>query len=230
LVAGAAAEEGRSWEAFPAFLSRYSPPLRSYLLVRFRFDADRVDDLLQGFLADKVLGERLLRRADRRRGRFRSFLVRALDHFVTSQLRKDHAAKRSPPGGVASLDESLARIPAAPAMADVFDVAWAKRVVELAVETMRRECEKDGRHDLWHVFDARVLRPTLGMSDPLPLQELVTELGVTPAQASNLLSTAKRRFTQALRREVSAYASDEPDAEEELLRLRRILARSGGPA
>lgn len=227
VVHAAAEETGPRRAALSSLLQRYLPPMRSYLRLRFNFDADRVEDLLQSFLTDKVLEEGLLRRADKSRGRFRNFLIRSLDHFALSRLRKENAAKRSPSGGVGRVDVDKAQDLAARSPADLFDVAWAKRVIELAVETTRHGCVADGRADLWRVFEARVLRPTLGEGEPLPLAALVDELGASSAQVSNLLSTAKRRFSRALRDEVAIYALDERDAEEELARLRRILSRSG---
>src|SRR5678815_584864 len=81
---GAPVAAGRT--AMGMVLTRYLPPLRAHLLRR-GIAADRVDDLLQGFIADKVLERDLLATADRERGRFRSFLITALNNYAANQLR-----------------------------------------------------------------------------------------------------------------------------------------------
>src|SRR4051794_5996653 len=74
----------------------YSPALRAHLLQSLYYDEHRADDLLQGFLADKVLEQRLIGHADPQRGRFRTFLLAALDRYVVDQHRHGAARKRSP--------------------------------------------------------------------------------------------------------------------------------------
>ena len=56
---------------------------------------DKAKDLTQGFFHEVVLGQDLIRCADQCRGRFRSFLLTALDHYVSNQFRKERAAKRT---------------------------------------------------------------------------------------------------------------------------------------
>jgi RNA polymerase sigma-70 factor (ECF subfamily) len=211
--------------ALAGLLKQYLPALRLYLLARHRVPADRADDLLQGFLADKVVAQDLVRRADRERGRFRSFLIAALDRFVIDQVRRDKAAKRSP-GAVASLEQSPILEPPAPDAPDVFDRAWARQVLELAITRTQRECGAAGRDDVWAVFDARILGPTLHQRPPVPLEELVALFGFTPEQASNLLVTGKRMFARNLRGVVGEYA-DEAEVEEEVGLLRRVMAGQG---
>src|SRR5580658_3573374 len=91
--------------ALTELLEKYLPALRSYLVLSKHLDADRADDLIQSFLASKVLDEDLIERADQRRGKFRTYLLTALDRFLVNQHRFDRAQKRSPKGS-ASMDES----------------------------------------------------------------------------------------------------------------------------
>ena len=69
-------------------IQAYSPALRDYLTQVRRVNADHADDLLQSFLADKILEDDLIRRAEQGRGRFRSFLVSSLDRFVADRHRQ----------------------------------------------------------------------------------------------------------------------------------------------
>jgi len=227
MVGHAGATDSQRRRVLGKLLERYIPAMRSYLVGHFRFDPDRANDLLQSFLTDKILEEDIVRLADRTRGRFRNFLVRALNRFAVDKLREEGAAKRSPAAGLASLEEAAVVDQAAVAVPDVFDVAWGRRVLELAIDRMRQECDAGARADLWGVFEARVLRPTLYDEEPLPLSQLVTRFGRDAAQVSNLLTTSKRMFARNLREVVVAYAVDEHDAEEEIRWLKRILSRHG---
>ena len=211
-----------------ALVRQYLPALRAYIMVRRRLGPHEADDLLQGFLAGKVLEQQILRRADHTRGKFRTFLMTALERFAISEYRKGSTAKRSPGGAVASLDEvSEAEHPSREA-ADLFDVAWAKQAVEVAVGRMRRECEAGGRRDLWGVFKVRVLDPALHGAEPVPYETLVPEMGLASAEkAANLLATAKRMFTRNLREVATEYAEDESDADEEVRHLKSVLAEGG---
>src|SRR3954451_9800212 len=89
--------------ALGELLVRYLPVLASYLQVRWRISPDRADDLLQGFVAAKVLEQDLVARADRNKGRFRDLLVTTLDRYVVSEFRKA-AAGQPASGNPASLD------------------------------------------------------------------------------------------------------------------------------
>ena len=208
-------------------LRQYLPVLRAYLAARRRISPDEAEDLVQGFLASKVLEQQILKRADPARGKFRTFLMTALERYALDEWRKDTAAKRSPAGGRAPDplgDLAEADHPPAEA-ADLFDLEWARQAVDLAVSRMRRECQAGGRQDVWGVFEARVLGPTLHDAEPVPYAQLVLRFGIaSPEQAVALLTTGKRMFSRNLREVVSEYAEDEHEAEEELRRLKRILA------
>jgi hypothetical protein len=110
-------------------------------------------------------------------------------------------------------------------MADTFDIAWARGVIDQAVTQMRAECEKSGRTDVWSVFEYRILEPTLEGSEPLSYQQLVERFGFrSPSEASNILVTAKRMYARTLRGVVGQYACDDGEVESEIAELRKILA------
>jgi DNA-directed RNA polymerase specialized sigma24 family protein len=225
MVARAGASDSVLRRALDALLRRYVPALRSYLLANHRVSPDRADDLLQGFLADKVLEQDIIRHADQTRGKFRTFLMTALNHYTISLFRKEQAGRRSPTG-LEPLDGENALAQPAPSAPDTFDVAWARQVLNLAIERTREECEAGGRGDLWAVFEGRVLMPTLRHAEPVPLAELVGRLGVSAEQVSSLLTTAKRMYARNLRFVVGEYAGGEEDVEGEIRWLKTILARS----
>src|SRR5438477_6642253 len=81
--AGRTSNEHRR-DALGVLLHRYMPALRAHLVLAKRMSADHAEDLLQGFVADKIIEKNLLAQAEQARGRFRSFLLAALNHYVIS--------------------------------------------------------------------------------------------------------------------------------------------------
>jgi DNA-directed RNA polymerase specialized sigma24 family protein len=222
-AAGAGAGPGR--EALAGLLRRYLPALKVYLARKRGLRGEAADDLLQSFAAQKVLDGRFVAAADRERGRFRSFLLTALDHFVIDQARRERLGGRK----VALHDpEAPEEGPAAQDVPDAFDVAWARQVIDETLRRMREQCDAGGRADLWGLFDVRVVGPTLRGEAAPAYEELVARFGfASPTQASNALVTAKRMFERTLRAVVMEYAGGGASVEGELRDLQEILSRAG---
>lgn len=214
-------------EALGALLANYLPPLRHYLVRRMRVPADRADDLLQSFVSEKVLREELVPRAERSRGRFRSFLLGALNQFVAGHARHAGRKKRRLFREV-PLDTLPEPADGAADPGEAFDVAWARGVLDLALARTRAECDASGRADLWAVFEARVLGPTLGGRAPAPYEELAASLSLAAAaDVYPLLVTAKRMYARNLRAVVAEYAGGPSAVEGEIAELRAALSKAG---
>ena len=212
--------------ALEQLLTRYAPVLRSHLLRR-RLPAADVDDVLQDFIADKVLKQNLLARADRSRGRFRSFICSALNHYAANRHRSQMSQKRSP-GALGSLDaghHTCGVDDTSPS--DAFDIDWARSILAQTVQRMRERCQAAGREDVWTVFDCRIRAPMLESVPIVPYEQLIQRLSLTtPLEAANILVTAKRMFQRTLREVIGEYAM-EPDAvEDEIRDLIDILSRA----
>ena len=225
---GEAPDPGR---AMGELLARYIPALRTFLMLDQRLDRHRADDLLQSFVAERVLERNLLARADPSRGRFRTFLLACLSNHVAMERRREAAAKRNPGAGrLLPLDDHAADAMAGEPRSDVFDVAWGRQVIAEALQRMRRECESSLRADLWALFHGRVVAPAMEGAAPLDYAEITARFRfATPAEATNALVTAKRMFLRMLRSVVAEYA-DGDEVDEELVRLKRILAGAGPDA
>lgn len=231
LVARAAQADGTTFRAaLDELLRKYLPALKTHLVLTRKLPPDRADDLLQGFVASRVVENALVSRADQKQGKFRTFLLAALNNYVIDQLRAEGAKKRSPgAGAIRELDDEHDRQESKRSRRDdpasAFDVAWAREVMNQAVERMRRECEQSGRTDLWGVFHGRVVAPALDGVEPLDYDALVRQFGfASPDQASNALVTAKRTFQRILRQVVGEYEGGE-QVDEELRDLKSILGR-----
>ena len=84
----------------------YTPALRAHLRHLTRGDEHRAEDLLQGFLTEKVLEQRLIGYADPSRGRFRTFLLTGLNRYVIDEYRRTSTLKRSPDMPLLDIDQA----------------------------------------------------------------------------------------------------------------------------
>jgi RNA polymerase sigma-70 factor (ECF subfamily) len=225
-----AAHPSQVWgeEALAALLGRYRPALKAHLMFARRLPPENAEDLLHDFIADKVLRHSLLAGSDPGRGRFRTYLLTALDRYAVSAHRRDAAQKRAPEGGFVELEEFDAPGDGAGQTA-AGDAEWARQVIAEALRRTQAECEATARESFWSMFDIRVVGPLLRGEPPPPYEELVARLGFqSPLQASNALTTAKRIFTRMLREVVAEYAASPEAVDAELQELRAVLARTGG--
>jgi len=218
-----APDEKTRQQALTELLILYSPGLRSFLVEMRRLPPDLVDDLLQDFVADKILARNLVQHAVQGRGKFRNFLLKALNNFVSTKLKRPPYAARARAKG---LDESVLAVLADKPARDRFEQKWVEQVVRDALRLMEADCKNRGRSDLWKIFRLRVVDPLLHDAEPADYERIVQELGLrAPRQAMNLLANAKRCFIKHLRSAVGRYVHDPAQIDEEIADLLRIVAR-----
>jgi RNA polymerase sigma-70 factor (ECF subfamily) len=230
LVESAGEETQSARPALEQLLQRYLPALRAHLLYRRQVKADAADDLLHSFIARRVLEMHLIGKADRTRGKFRTFLLTALDRFVSNELRSQRTIRRGG-GNVRSLENEALIEPAdrGERPSDAFDVQWARGIIGEAVSRMKAACQQHDRPELWRLFELRVLGPALEARPAPSYASLVRQFGFeTPAQASNAMVTAKRIFARALRDVVGEYTDDREQTDAEIMDLYDVLSRSRG--
>jgi DNA-directed RNA polymerase specialized sigma24 family protein len=228
VVARAGNRDGERWTvALGEIVATYRPVLVRHLISQLRMPPDRAEDMVQAFLAEKLLDPRVLKQASAGKGRFRSFLLKVFSHFVIDQLRRQQALKRRPTNPDAVRLDDLPDLPSnSAALADAFDALWARQVLARTVDRMRDECLDRERRALFGVFEARILGPILESAAPLPYERLVAKFGLrSPSEASNLLITAKRMFDRVLHEVVRETVANGRDVEPEIRELKRILAR-----
>lgn len=214
-------------EAFDQLLQTYRAPLLAHLQWCFHVPREQAEDWLHGFIEKKILEKQLLESASQERGRFRTFLLNALDNFVHDELHRQNRIKRKPEGGWISLDQvpGLEKTGMIELHVDPFDILWAKTVVQQAVQHMQEYYRAKRRPDLWGLFYDGFVRPTLEESQPPSMADLARRFGfTTPVQASNGLITAKRMFKRRLESVVAEYAQDKDNLDQEIAELITTLA------
>jgi len=224
-------DDARRKQTLGELLGRYWKPVYCYLR-RKGHDNETAKDLTQGFFQEVVLGRELIQRAESSKGRFRTFLLTALAHYVTSVHRAQAAQKRRPASGLVSLEGLGAPNVPEPALSaspdEAFNHAWAAALLDAVLVEVEQECVGSGKEIHWKLFQARMVAPIMQDAEPTPLEDLCAEYGIaTKAAVSNMLVTVKRRFQAALWRHVRPFVDSDEEVEQEIRDLVEILSRRG---
>ncbi len=221
-------EEQKARDAFAELCRTYWQPIFSFVCAR-GYSIDDAQDLTQDFFV-MILKHDWLQRADRNRGRFRSLLLRSLQNFLINAAEKTRARKRGGGAEFISWDDWMAEAPSQlslPAQAlkslppeRLFDLAWARTVVEQALQRLREECESKGK--LW-LFQALSSHLTDERGD-LSYAKLSAELGMAETAVKKQLHNMRQRYRSLLRDEVSQTVDDPADVDDEIRYLCASLA------
>ena len=216
-------------------IKKYWKPVYCYLHRR-GYQNEEAKDLTQGFFQEVVLGRKLIEKADRTKGRFRSFLLTALNHYLINVHHKEGAKKHIPREKFLSMEiADISILPQAISTLtpeDSFTYAWVSSLLEQVVAAVKVECEKDGKIVHWQVFRYRILLPIMKGSDPPALETICDKYGISnTVKASNMIVTVKRRFQALLKQHIRNSVMSDREAEDELKEIRRFLpkvAQDGG--
>lgn len=194
--------EARDQALIGLLMHRYWKPVYCYLRRKGYYN-EQAKDLTQGFFHEVVLQRHLIERADAAKGRFRTFLLMALDRYLVNVYEKETAQKRRPRGWLVSLEAiDPGELPAsmtASSPEEIFDYAWISSLLERVLEQVKTKCHEDGKTVHWHVFRDRVLDPIGERAAPPPFKAICAKYGIDDeAKASNMLITVKRRFKAVL--------------------------------
>ncbi|MCF7972601.1 MAG: hypothetical protein K9N55_02180 [Phycisphaerae bacterium] len=227
LIDGIRSTEDQDRALIDRLLHRYWKPVYCYLRRKGHGNED-AKDLTQGFFHDVVLNRSLVERADPNKGRFRGFLLHALDQYLINENARHTAKKRCPRGGLVSLDTSdLSGLPgliSEMTPEDSFHYAWLSELLEQVLSELEAQCQKDGLEVHWKVFRDRVVQPILEDSEPPSLAEICQRHGLEhEKKASNMVITVKRRFQMLLRKHVRDTVATEDEVEGELQEIFQYL-------
>ncbi len=206
-------------QALEELYRRYWSPLHHFIRAR-GYTETEAEDLTQEFLLH-LLEHSTLQKADRLRGRFRSFLCGALVRFLGDARDKRRAQKRGGAAAHVELDsaaEELGAISTPDGL--LFDREWALVILENAFKTVQKEFEPAGQFT--------VLRKFLPGSIETPSYEHAAgELGLSVAALKSELHRLRKRFKAAVREEVAATVSAPHEIDQELNHLQQVLMDRG---
>jgi len=197
----------------------YWYPLYAYLRRRGHAPPE-AEDLTQGFFAC-LLERDALAAADPQRGRFRSFLLTSLKHFVADQRDRDRAQKRGGGQKIMSLDVRGAEgryclEPADNLTAEkLFERRWAQTMLELVLGDLRRQYARDGRQRTFErlkgFLRGKAARGSYG--------QVAAELDVTEAAVRVAVHRLRRRYRELLREHIAQTVASPEDVEDEIRHL-----------
>lgn len=225
LVLAARGESSEARAALSELCAAYWEPVFRFLRREGRTE-DAARELTQEFFARLLAGQGIVG-ATPERGRFRSFLLGALKHFLADARDRDRAAKRG--GGILAesfsvpTDTSPGLDIAAPmaALPDAeFDRQWAYAVMARALASVAGEFAAAGRTEQF-----LALKPWLvGDAAALSQAEAADRLGFSEGAVKVAIHRLRKRFREVVRAEVVQTVPAAADVDQELRYLVDVLS------
>lgn len=217
VVHAGSGSESQARSALETLCRQYWYPLYAFVRRQGRAHHE-AEDCTQEFLARLMAGDGVAR-ARPERGRFRTFLLTALNNFLTNEWHRAQAEKRG--GGVAPLalelqgaEDRFSCEPADPGLTpeQAFDRNWALGMLDRAMSRLQAEYEASGRGEIF-----AGLGPFLwGNPTDEPSAKAAERLGINNQAFTMALHRLRRRFGEGLREEVAATVAEGTDVDAEL--------------
>lgn len=210
-------------------LERYWRPVYCYLR-RKGYSNEEAKDLTQGFFHEVVLHRHIIEKADQAKGRFRSFLLMALNYYLNDVKDAETAQKRIPKEKLVRLDfveetELSASIQEL-TPEDCFDSTWISTLLERALIQVEAQCHEDNKTVHWYVFRDRVLQPIMNQITPPSLKDISSKYGIeNDAAVSNMIVTIKRRLQKAMRENLRCSVISDELVDHEMEDLKRFFPK-----
>jgi RNA polymerase sigma-70 factor (ECF subfamily) len=214
----------RAAEALQALCRSYWYPL--YLYVRRRgYGPEDAQDLTQEFFA-RFLEKGSFSLADPSRGRFRTFLLKSLQHFLADDWKRAHRAKRG--GGTVELplDGVVAEARYAAELTDTmtperaYEQRWALTLLEQVLGRMREDYARVGKARLFEALQDFLWGPDGSVSYAALAQDLATTEGALRLAVHRL----REQYRDRLRAEVAQTVSNPSEVDAELRYLIGVIS------
>lgn len=210
--------------ALAGLCQTYWPPVYAYLR---RFGATPADaqDLAQEFFA-RLLANEFFARAEKEKGRFRTFLLCSLKNFLHDEHLKAHAQKRGG-GQVVSFDEltaeqSYQNEPAITATAEtLFERKWALTLLEGVLAKLEVEFNQGAKPGLFFELRQRLW----GGGKREPAHTLATRFGLSESAVHVMMHRLRARFRELLRAEIAELVASPSEVDDEIAHLIRTLGQ-----
>jgi hypothetical protein len=177
-----------------------------------------------------VLNLNLFGRADQSKGRFRSFLLYALNQYLMNEKRRETAQKNIPRHKIVSLDAIeqpvLPQSVIASSPEDSYNYAWVSALLDQVLSDVKRICYEQEMETHLSIFSERVVQPMLNNAASPPLKDICEKYGIeNEKKASNMIITVKRRFQNALKQYIRSTVASESQMAEELKEILKFLPK-----
>jgi RNA polymerase sigma factor (sigma-70 family) len=217
-------ETPECFAALETLCRAYWHPLYGYLRRRGRSPHD-AQDLTQAFFA-RLLEKDYLQAIDPRKGKFRSFLLAALEHFLANDWRNGRAQKRG--GGVTfvSLNDTEAeqrylQMPGSNLSPEqFFEKQWASTLLGRVLSRLREEFLAARKAQLFEELKVFLT----GDKSASSYAELAVKLSMTEAALKMAVSRMRHRYGELLREEIAQTVSRPEEIRGELQALYAALS------
>jgi DNA-directed RNA polymerase specialized sigma24 family protein len=224
LVSRAGADNEENLRAFESLYRSYAHPV--YVFVRRRgYSPHEAQDLTQDFFLH-LLQSKTPTRADPLRGKFRTFLLKALEFFLLHAYEKANAQKRGQGATPIFLDEENAETryqltdPGQTAE-QIFDARWAATLIQATHERLKDEMAAAGKGELFnHIRGFLIETPDASYA------EAAQAGGITVAAVKTAIHRLRLRYRDLLHEEIARTVATPADFDDEIRALQAVL-RSG---
>lgn len=208
--------------ALDALCRQYWYPLYSFIRRKGHSESD-AEDLTQAFF-QFLLEKNSLAKADQLRGKFRTFLLSSVSHFLLNQYRFERAKKR-PPDSAATMDFQAAEQRYQQEPVDqltpekVFDRTWAITLLQASMEDLRQHYQASGKVELYERLSPFLVRDSQNQT----YAELASQLGMTESAIKVTIHRMRERSRRLLRDKIAQTVENESQIDQEINELFEIL-------
>jgi RNA polymerase sigma-70 factor (ECF subfamily) len=197
-----------------------------YLFVRSSgYDEETAKDLTQAFF-ERLLGKAYVKDADASRGRFRSFLLAALKHFLANEWDREKAVKRGGCCRFVPLETTIAeeelqrgtRRDLDPEQ--LFERRWATALLDQVHQELEAEQVAVGKAAPFSALQVYLT----GDKERPPYSDTAAQLGMSVEAVRKAVERLRQRYGQLLRQAVAQTVSSPEETEAELRHLRVVLS------
>ena len=220
LVSAASDEQGKRG-ALEGLYRSYCTPV--YFFIRRRgYSREDAQDLTQDFFIHLV-EKNAFSRADPSRGKFRTFLLGALEFFLQHAAERARSQKRGGQGHTVFIDAATVEaqyqlVDSALTAEQIFDARWAGTLIEGALARLQTEMEQAGKRDLFDQIWGFVME-----DEESSYQEMARRTGLTISAIKTAIHRLRSRYRALLRDEIARTVTSSADFDEEIRALRSSL-------
>ena len=208
-----------SRRALAMLCERYWFPLYAYVR-RSGHSSHDAEELTQEFLT-QLIEKEYLQDVDRQRGKFRSFLLAALKHFLSKQRERTRAKKRGGGRVPVSLDfrdaESRYKLEPTDELTPerLYERRWALTLLDEVLHRLQQEFTDAGK---LAVFD-RLKGALTGSQDSPTYRQIAEDLAMTEGAVKVAVHRLRRRYRELLKEEIAQTVKDPAEIDDELREL-----------
>lgn len=197
----------------------YWYPLYAYVRRRGYSEHD-AQDLTQGFFAI-LLERKALQTVERRGGKFRSWLLASLNHFLNDEHDRRQTLKRGGGRPVLSFDAEAAELryqlesPSHETPDRLFDRRWATTLLDQALHRLAQQFEQNGKAEEFKCLRGFLVEG----AEAGPYVELAARLVISEEAARKVVQRLRRAYRRAIREEIAQTVANPADIEGELREL-----------